>query len=184
MNFVHYDYFLFRAMNDLAGQSKILDWLVIFFADYSQYLLGAAALIFLFYPKKDRTKNWEMMELALISAIIARFIIKPIIVLIWSRLRPFAVLSDAHQLVSVSTFDNWQSFPSGHALFFFGASTIIYAYNKELGIFFYGISFFMAISRVIAGVHWLSDIIFGAAIGMIIGIIVLDIFKKSKHDHF
>jgi len=175
-----YDLSIFQAINGLAGQCKIFDWLGIFFAQYSQYFLIAILIVFLFRPKKDQQKNRIMIAVALTSAIVARLIIKNIIVFSYTRPRPYMVLSSAHKLISTSLSENFQSFPSGHTIFFFALSMALYFYNKKLGIFSFIVSILMGVARVFVGVHWLSDIIGGLILGVIVAYICHLLYLKYR----
>ena len=65
---------------------------------------------------------------------------------------------------------NHQSFPSGHSSATFAAATIIERHlgwkNAALG---YAIAAYVASSRLHDNVHYLSDVVFGAAVGTIAG---------------
>ena len=65
---------------------------------------------------------------------------------------------------------NHQSFPSGHAAITFAAATVI---ERHLGwkksLLGYGIASYVAMSRIHDNRHYLSDVIFGAAVGTIAG---------------
>ena len=65
---------------------------------------------------------------------------------------------------------NNQSFPSGHAAVTFATATVI---ERHLGwrksILGYGIASYVAMSRIHDNRHYLSDVIFGAAVGSIAG---------------
>jgi membrane-associated phospholipid phosphatase len=62
------------------------------------------------------------------------------------------------------------SFPSGHAAITFAAATVI---ERHLGwknsIIAYGIASYVATSRLHDNQHYLSDVVFGAAVGTIAG---------------
>ena len=51
-------------------------------------------------------------------------------------------------------------------------------YNKKLGIFLYIFTVFMTLSRVFIGIHWPFDILFGALLGIFVGLIGDKIFRK------
>jgi undecaprenyl-diphosphatase len=72
------------------------------------------------------------------------------------------------------------SFPSGHMTFFFALSMAIYMYNKKWGIWFMAASLIMGIARIIAGVHYPTDILGGAIIGIIVGYFVTRLIKKPS----
>ena len=65
---------------------------------------------------------------------------------------------------------NYQSFPSGHAAITFAAATVI---ERHLGwkhsIAAYAIASYVAASRLLDNKHYLSDVVFGAAVGTIAG---------------
>jgi membrane-associated phospholipid phosphatase len=65
---------------------------------------------------------------------------------------------------------NYQSFPSGHAAITFAAAAVI---ERHLGwkhsIWAYGIASYVAASRLHDNKHYLSDVVFGAAVGSIAG---------------
>jgi hypothetical protein len=65
---------------------------------------------------------------------------------------------------------NSQSFPSGHAAITFAAAAVI---ERHLGwkhsIWAYGIASYVAASRLHDNKHYLSDVVFGAAVGSIAG---------------
>jgi len=106
---------------------------------------------------------------------VARFGVTELIRFFYHRLRPF-VTYQAHQLLS----GNEWSFPSGHSAFFFAMATAIYLYNKKWGIGFFLAAILMNISRVIAGVHYPSDIIGGAIIGIIVAYVVFYFAERTK----
>ena len=174
------DVFIFEKFNAFAGNWKILDWIGIFFADYFQYFLGAILVVLLFWPKKDVLKNRLMVISAGISVFLSRIVITEIIKIIIHRSRPYIVLETAKKLISENA--NFQSFPSGHAAIFFALAMAIWFYNKKLGIWFFIGAILMGIARIFVGVHWPSDVLGGAVIG-IISAIIIDKVIRSKIRH-
>ncbi len=166
---------IFYFLNNLAGRSSFLDGLFIFFANYFQYFLILVFLLFLVFSRYSKREKYYIFWVSAISVAISRFGITEIIRFFYHRPRPFMIFS-VHQLISET---EW-SFPSGHATFFFALSVAIYFYNKKLGIAFFVASILMTISRVIAGVHYPSDIFGGAIIGIATAYIVFRFSEKIK----
>jgi len=166
------DLYLFQLINGFAGKWPILDFLGIFFAVYFGYVLILCLLVFLI---KDYKKYWRMVAESLIAAIIVRFVLVQSFYFLHFKFRPF-FKSETHLLIPYNI--NQTSFPSGHASFFFALSTIIYGYNKKAGTLFFIGSALISLSRVFVGVHWPSDVIAGAFIGILMGIVLNKIFKK------
>ncbi len=160
-------------LNGLTGKSVCFDSFFIFLASYLQYVLGAAFLLFLFFCGDDNKKKIKVFLVAIGSAIVARLVIVELIRLFYHRSRPFVVYS-LNQLI----LETGYSFPSGHATVFFAISAGIYWYNKKLGIVFFLASILMGLSRVIAGVHYLSDIISGMVIGSLIAFSLYRLIKS------
>jgi undecaprenyl-diphosphatase len=93
---------------------------------------------------------------------------------LWYRARPF-VEQGFTPLIEHSPS---ASFPSGHATFFFALGTVLYLYNKKAGALFLLAAAILSAARVAAGLHWQSDIIAGAAIGIVAGVLVVWISRK------
>jgi len=165
----------FYFFNNLAGRSRFFDALVVFLAGYFQYLLIAIFLLLLFFSKYAKREKLRIFWITVVSTIVARFGVTELIRFFYHRLRPF-VTYQAHQLLS----GNEWSFPSGHSAFFFAMATAIYLYNKKWGIGFFLAAILMNISRVIAGVHYPSDIIGGAIIGIIVAYVVFYFAERTK----
>ncbi len=165
------DLYLFNLINQYAGKWVYLDSIAIFFAKYFEYVLVLSLLIFLAIGFR---KYWKVIVQSLISAILARFIIVSFIRFIWYRPRPF--IDNAVNLL-VEHPDK-ASFPSGHAAFYFALSTIIFLYNKKIGILFYIGSFIIVISRVFIGIHWPLDILAGIIVGVLTALLIKKVWQK------
>jgi len=62
------------------------------------------------------------------------------------------------------------SFPSGHASGTFASATVLHRYyGWKVGIPAFGVASYVSLSRVADNQHFLSDIVFGAAIGLTVG---------------
>ena len=180
-----YDLLIFNSINGLAGHSKILDGIGIFLGDWLPVLLLVFLFLLLFWPKKDIANpsirlraGRTMVFVAIAAGLAARFVVKSAILLFWLRPRPYVVLPGVHKLLFTIPWDAYQSFPSGHAIFFFALSAVIYKFNKKLGIFFFTASVFMGIARIYGGAHWPSDIAWGAALGTAVGFGVYFLYAK------
>lgn len=64
-----------------------------------------------------------------------------------------------------------QSFPSRHVFSIFLIATLWFYFWKPVGIFLFIAGIFLAIVRVIGGVHFVSDVCAGALLGIIAGLL-------------
>lgn len=167
---------IFYALNSLAGQSHFLDSVIVFFASYLAYILGLSFFALVYFSKYPVREKWEIFWVTSIASIVSRFGVAEVIRLFYHRPRPFAALPNVHQLLT----DSAWSFPSGHSTFFFAMATALYLYNKKWGTWFFVTTILITTARVIAGVHYPSDIIGGAVIGVLVGYATFYTFKNLR----
>lgn len=160
------DFYIFHLINQFAGKWVCLDNLAIFFAKYFVYILVILVVIIFW-------KKWKIISQSLLAAILARWGIVELIRFLWPRPRPF--INHAVNLLFPYI---EPSFPSGHAAFTFALATVIYYCNKKAGILFFIAGFLISLSRVFAGIHWPSDILAGAIVGIFSGWLVVKLTKK------
>lgn len=111
-------------------------------------------------------------------------VIRPIV----ARLRPSNINNPINNLVHiVADFRGGNySFPSCHAANTFAFATIIgLSLNcKRISVALYIWAFLNSYSRIYLGVHYPIDLMIGARIGIVIGLLFYAIFKKSQtHRH-
>lgn len=88
-----------------------------------------------------------------------------------ARPRPFAVSRQIRWGIA-APLDEY-SFPSGHSLHAACFTIITTSYYPELGWIFVPFAILVALSRVVLGLHYPSDVLAGALLGALIGIISL-----------
>jgi len=176
------DLAVFRWLNAWAGASPFLDWLILLNANYTLWMLfalgGITGLCMVLPRSRHLYERYaKPLILAACAAFFGRFIITETIRFLHKRARPFEMLPDARAL-----FDNTSSgsFPSGHAALSFAIATAISLYFPKAGGILFLIALFMGAARVTAGVHWPSDILGGAVVGILSAFLVRYILNKIK----
>jgi undecaprenyl-diphosphatase len=97
-------------------------------------------------------------------AVVITLALKTLITLMYIRERPFITHPDllAMTLRGVDP----ESFPSGHAMIAFAAATSVWLSGyRRVGVFLFLLALIVAISRVLVGVHYPSDVLAGAVLG-------------------
>lgn len=94
---------------------------------------------------------------------------------IFARPRPYVVNADAHVIIKkLSSY----SFPSGHARCATESAVAIFANNKKWGTVAIVIAVLTAFSRMYLYMHYPTDVLAGAALGVIDGLLAVFIVKK------
>ena len=148
-----------------------MELLIKFFAEYLGYILIVGFLVFFW---KNKKKYPKLIFEAILAAVLSRGIITEAIRFFWQRSRPFVEQNIAPLMEHSSS----ASFPSGHASFYFAVGTVLYFYNKKAGILFLLGSAVIGITRVAAGLHWQSDVIAGALVGIASGFLVVQLSRR------
>lgn len=116
--------------------------------------------IILFCVSKQYRKVALFMVVSLILAyFITDLIIKPMV----CRIRPFEELGLEILVQKPTT----SSFPSGHTASSFAAAAYIYFINRRYGTILLTFATIVGISRIYLLVHWPTDVIAGAIVGVV-----------------
>ena len=179
------DLIVFQWLNSWVGAGW--DWAIVFRAVYLWYVvMGVVALfviipVFIYKFRSYLQKNIELFIFAFVSAFAARFIITELVHFFYNRPRPFEVLEGVRQIMD---HEEGGAFPSGHAALAFAVATAVSFYYPKTSILFFLAAFSIGFGRVAAGVHWPSDILGGAIVGvgtaLAIRLVQQKFFKKER----
>ena len=133
-----------------------------------------------FSLEKSREQKRGYYE-AIVSALIA-FGITYVVGHWFMRVRPFIAFPSL-VIPFIDTPLTLYSMPSGHATFAFALAASLSYVQRKLTPFVFTIAFFIAIGRVAVGVHYLSDVIVGASIGMTTALVLHSVTQKYFHKH-
>jgi undecaprenyl-diphosphatase len=64
------------------------------------------------------------------------------------------------------------SFPSDHAAAAFAIAFAVLAYSRRVGVAFLAVAALIAVSRILEGLHYPSDVLAGAAVGAAAALVV------------
>ena len=178
-----FDASIIHFLNGFSQKSMFFDRLMNFVVD-NYFIKGGivmSMLWFLWFHKSPKIKNnKEGVLITLLSTFIAIIIGRLLEMTLPFRVRP-AYNQDINFIKPYRFgnygLDNWSSFPSDHAVMFFALATGIFLISKKAGILTYLYVFFIiCFPRMYLGLHYPTDILVGAVIGIFISFIV----SKSK----
>lgn len=168
----------FKILNYLQQfHSGPLDLIMKFFTYIGEngYIWIALGLLFLCFKKTRKMGIYLLITLA-IEFICNDLVLKHII----KRQRPFFYNKRINMVIKRPTS---YSFPSGHASAAFSSATAIFMHDKIKGLFAYLVAIAISVSRIYFYVHYPSDIVCGAILGMIVAIIVRLMGKAIEKRH-
>ena len=117
--------------------------------------------VMLFFPR-TRKIGW----MALVAMLLCYLLNDKLFKVLVERPRPFFAMANLQTLIPIPL--SW-SFPSGHACSSFAAATI-YSHGGEkrwLKAVFWALAVTMAFSRMYVGVHYPTDVLAGALVGVV-----------------
>ncbi|HEX4925148.1 MAG TPA: phosphatase PAP2 family protein [Bdellovibrionales bacterium] len=144
----------------------------------SEVAVGLFTLIMIAWIYRVRKKAWPVLLGLALSVLLSETISYRLVKHYVSRPRPEFTEGVNVNLRTHS--HSGKSFPSLHASNNFAAATFLStAYSRAAPVFFL-IAFIVGMSRVYVGVHFPADVIGGAIIGILCGLIVRFVLKRSK----
>ena len=160
------DVALFHFLNNLAGQSPLLDWIVR--ALVNDYAVPTGMALFLGglwaagLTEEERRHNQRGILFAIIGLVLANVVMRGLQVS-YFRPRPFATETVRLLFYRPSV----SSFPSVPVATMFCFVTGVWSANRRAAGIMLAFAVAFAVARVVAGVHYPSDIIGGAVLGII-----------------
>ncbi|HEV7771117.1 MAG TPA: phosphatase PAP2 family protein [Solirubrobacterales bacterium] len=158
------DWSLLHALNDFMAAHDGLEDSLLFYVEASEALFVATlAVVFLCAHGVKRLAWRQATVAAVLSAGLALAIAKVISELV-DRARPF--VADPHGVHLFSAHAPDPGFPSDHATAAFAIAVAILLRKRGWGIFALAAATVLAVGRVALGVHYPSDVLAGAAVGV------------------
>jgi undecaprenyl-diphosphatase len=161
------DVTLFRFINSTLA-NPVTDKIMPFITDVKNWYLLYIFLWFLILFKGGKYRVGLAIGMILLVAISDQ-LSSTLLKHLFERPRPCKVLENVHLLVGCT--DSY-SFPSSHAVNNFAAAMFFTYFYKHLKWILFSVASIMALSRIFVGVHYPSDVIGGALIGIAIGYIL------------
>lgn len=170
-----FDALWFSIINGIAGKNIWIDRFIVFAGGYALIIILFFGAFWILWGD-PRARDLFRRTFLLVGAVVVSEVFIQTIRFLYNRPRPFEVLNIAHQLLFHGV---GGSFPSAHATVAFAIATSVFLRRPRWGVLFIFGAALVALGRVAGGVHWPSDIIAGALIGIVSAYIVRRVLQKS-----
>jgi undecaprenyl-diphosphatase len=160
-----------EAMSGPTGQ-----WLSVFFARYLVFIFALFVAVIGFGRKRRHLRKiayeatWAALFALVIATVSGQFI---------GRIRPYLVDPSVIALIPAPLTEH--SFPSGHTATAFAAAVVLVYGSPGIGLLALLAAALVGFGRMATGVHYPTDVLAGALLGSVIGIIVHHIqLRRNK----
>jgi len=160
--------------NSILGVSPALDMFFFFLAEYLIWLMPLG-FVAAFAISKTAPRKWLILVLLVALGILLAMGLNQLIGMFFFRPRPFV----GHQIFYYASPGLLpKSFPSDHAtVAFLMASALLFARFRLWGWVLIAVAVVVGASRVVIGIHYPLDILAGAGIGLLFGLVVAKVFR-------
>jgi len=174
-------------INQFSQHSWVFDQFISFLSG-STLLKGGVLVTIVWWAwfKSDerQSQTREHIISTLLCSLIAELLSRVLSLTLPFRFRPLHEESLAFLIpygMDKSKLDGWSSFPSDHAVLFFALSTGLLFVSRKAGVFALTYTaLFIVFPRIYLGLHYPTDIIAGAFIGMTISLLGNRYLVRSK----
>lgn len=171
--FSNYDTRLFIFINQLGHNPYLNSFFSLLSGVGTLGIIWAIIAIILFFWEK---KNDHQKLFALFLGLGISAVVVEIVKNLTKRVRPELAIPFT---ITISEKSASFSFPSGHATIAFAAAYILSCNHKKLKWFYYLLALLISYSRIYLGKHYPSDVIVGAMLGLLVGLISKKIANSS-----
>lgn len=155
-------------LNDFVGESKLFDDVMrIVATDYLMPLVFSMSMFAMWFAGKSikERRHFQYWTLIGISSIGLSNVAVFLLNVTWSRTRPYVELEEIELLFYRATDP---SFPANPVAIGFAAGAAAWMVNRKFGYWLFAAGLLYGFSRTYAGVFYPTDILGGAAVGIIV----------------
>jgi len=170
---------LFLTVNRYVGRWHVIDRIAVFGAKWAIYLLILGVGIYVYGEVDGDAVQLLSVGGAMMSVLVFALGTSYLLARLYPHERPETELPQSKQLIDLLPIEMWKSFPSDHTLIAFLLAYVMILSQGKLTAFG-TLSFlwatYIALSRIVVGVHYPRDILGGFLLASLWGYICSRIF--------
>jgi undecaprenyl-diphosphatase len=161
------DVSIYRTLNDFCGWSPTLDRIVSRGAGLGGLFFMGIVGVLWYWPDKKMPRRRETLLIIMLTVALSLIVNRTVSTVLPFRDRPmYSIGANAPTFEWHADFENWSSFPSDNATYLFAIAAGLWLISRGWGLLFGVLAAFIALARVFLGIHYPSDVLVGALIGI------------------
>jgi len=162
------------------NDTRQLFWLMTKVGNGTPYFI-ALPILFVYFRWLKGERILANKMLFILASIAASGAINSILKFVFGRYRPYKMISETLYGFTFFSFDSAAtSFPSGHANLISALMLSLYFVFPRLKYIWLSVALLVMVSRVVVGVHFLSDIVFGSYVAILTTLYIRHLFQKQQ----
>jgi membrane-associated phospholipid phosphatase len=169
----HWDLVLLLAFNSLASGPRLASF--IGFISSSRLLTATIFIAVYWYfwfdtGSRDRAEARRVVLAGIVAGVLAVMLARLLASVLPYHMRPLVDPPPGFRLpANIGDYEAWNSFPSDNAAFVFAMSLVLYRFAPRVAVALTAYGFaVVCVPRITLGIHYPSDILVGAIIGIIV----------------
>jgi undecaprenyl-diphosphatase len=167
------DVSIFRALNDFCGWSPALDRIVVHLEVLKGSLFMGIVGVLWYWPDKEMPRRRQTLLITILTVALSLVVNRVTSMLLPYRDRPmYSIGANAPTFEWHADLEHWSSFPSDNATYLFAIAAGLWLISRRWGLFFGTFATFAGLARVFLGIHYPSDVVVGALIGIVTSVAI------------
>jgi undecaprenyl-diphosphatase len=171
------DWAVVHDLNELMRTQDLVEDSVVLFASAAVIAYAAATLALWFVARPEGVQRLRLACTAALGSAALGLLVNQLIGQLWFRDRPY--VEHPRSLVLFTAPSPDASFPSDHATAAFAIAVAVYCFHRRIGVAFLVVAAAIALSRVLLGMHYPSDVLAGAATGTAAALVVCTLGRPA-----
>jgi undecaprenyl-diphosphatase len=173
------DLSIFQAINAFCGQNPILDQFVYQFSSLRGLAFMGTFGVLWFQRADDQAGRRETLVIMLFAILLSIVAARAAAILLPFSVRPMFISGIGYHaplfsVVGSVNYEDWSSFPSDTATYFFALATGFWFLSRWWGFLWACYSIIVILARVYLGLHYPSDVLAGALLGISITVVMIN----------
>jgi undecaprenyl-diphosphatase len=164
------DWAVIHDLNELMRTQDVVEDSVVVFASAAVVVYALATIALWFVSRPSGVQRLRLACTAALGSAALGLLVNQLIGQLWFRDRPYVDHPKSLGVFTAHSHD--ASFPSDHATAAFAIAVAVFFFHRRIGAAFLVVAAAIAVSRVMLGMHYPTDVLAGALTGTLAAVAV------------